>query len=335
MPMMNFTIPALSDSDSEDTDSEDDDTEEDDDMADAPTLPQPTRGIIMLTLPAYLQRPPYKGISKDALAVIDPALRDVQPLYIRDMFTANFDSRAMRTLASVTYESDTGIAGVYPETVRIHVADCASAPPTHVLAISRRSFFRNDTVTASAEDDDTFFPAHQVVLTSYCAKLPMMPSCDDGWTKVTVLPGRKIAQTLEVPIFPLYIPHPSTFAPLLYFMYDRDTDNLHQVLFPCPLPCSHDNIYDTAHEDAASLRVDYARQISEACRGWLLTSYVFKIQGMWENVCALGIEDQTVWCLLDTAWHVMLLAVAMTLKDTKSMVTLVGGKKQAEELALF
>lgn len=59
------------------------------------------------------------------------------------------------------------------------------------------------------------------------------------------------------------------------------------------------------------------------------------IQGMWRNVCVLGIEDKAVWDTIDAAWNVMVLAVAIALKDTASMTAMVGGKERAEELALL
>ena len=36
-----------------------------------------------------------------------------------------------------------------------------------------------------------------------------------------------------------------------------------------------------------------------------------RVNGLWRNVCALGIFDSGIWETIDTAWEVLLLALGM------------------------
>ncbi|TFL07728.1 hypothetical protein BDV98DRAFT_497779 [Pterulicium gracile] len=315
---MTFTIPAQA---------------QDVEMAEASTSAQPQPALRPLTLPVYLQRPAFKGIAKDTLAAIDPELRDVQPQYIRDQL-ANLGSSMVQTVCSVKAAP---ITGALPKTMPIHVTDCASEPPTHMLGIYANTPLPNESVGAAAAPKQkvTLFPAHDVVLASYCANLPILPRGNDQGTSTPSPDGVKTALDITLPIIPFCIPSPSTFAPLLRFMYTRDPTALQRTLFPCALPTSHIDIFDSAQEGAAGLRVDFAKRIADTYRGQVLMRHVMVIQGMWRNVCVLGIEDKAVWDTIDAAWNVMVLAVAIALKDTASMTAMVGGKERAEELALL
>jgi hypothetical protein len=120
---------------------------------------------------------------------------------------------------------------------------------------------------------------------------------------------------LNLPVLPLSVPSPATFAPLHYYLYTHNSAALLSSLLPkASLPpqflsaisSSPSQIKSTLasggklHQLSSSLLMYANRDLQ------LLMSQSNAITGVWKNVVALGISDPDLWDTLDLAWEVLL-----------------------------
>lgn len=142
--------------------------------------------------------------------------------------------------------------------------------PTHMLAV------HSSTQPALGARKVTLFPAHSLVLAAHCANLPALPASFS--TPASSADSSEVQLTL--PVLPLALPSPETFAPLSSYLYTRRADALLKTLIPL-----------------ASNRQSVADLSSST-----LLAYALKIHGVWRNACALGVHDEKLWKVLDLAW---------------------------------
>ena len=160
-----------------------------------------------------------------------------------------------------------------------------SVLPTHMLAV------HSSTQPASqGARKVTLFPAHSLVLAAHCANLPPLPaSVASTSAPVTSDDSEDVHVTL--PILPLSIPSPETFATLSSYLYTRRADALLRALLPSfpsstPVPTTMVALTQTLERAPSST----------------LLAHALKVHGVWRNACALGVHDERLWGVLDLAW---------------------------------
>ncbi|KAI0681574.1 hypothetical protein C8T65DRAFT_704097 [Cerioporus squamosus] len=140
-----------------------------------------------------------------------------------------------------------------------------SSFPSHVFAIlSSRSSAKTPTV-ASFADRHSLPPSTTV---------PLYPA-----------PPRR----LTLPIVPLTVPSPETYALLHAYLHTMRPDTLLASLLPA-LAQSFPPL-SAAGSSAGPGKSHYV------------------INGLWQNVCALGVFDAELWGVMDLAWEVVLAAM--------------------------
>ncbi|KZT08104.1 uncharacterized protein LAESUDRAFT_649919 [Laetiporus sulphureus 93-53] len=243
-----------------------------------------------ITLPRVLNRPAYCAVPASRFKPIDPKLAEIPVEYVQDSL-AELGPGMLNILASVEFESicDTG-EGI-PEEVSLSVSDDSSDAPTHVFAIHDRQPDR-------LRKHIVLYPAHHLVWAANCAKLPEFAPSHPG----RPAPG----EPYTVPVVPLCIPHSATFADLAAYIYSKRADNLLSALLP-------DNAFARLADPRRNAHLVYAESLAmKYSAKELLTRYVTRVQGLWRNVCALGLYDQGIWFIIDLVWEVLLNAVAIS-----------------------
>jgi hypothetical protein len=100
------------------------------------------------------------------------------------------------------------------------------------------------------------------------------------------------------------------------YLYTKRSDLLLRSLLPV-IPPTPINVYtspdETPEEAARQLQnaLSFARQLAATYTPHALLQYTMRVNGLWRNVCALGIFDSGIWEIIDTAWEVLLLALGM------------------------
>ncbi|KZS99807.1 uncharacterized protein LAESUDRAFT_732856 [Laetiporus sulphureus 93-53] len=215
-----------------------------------------------------------------------------------------------------------------PPTIDVPMMPVASPPasssfPTHMLAVSssRASHSAPNTPTAGSfvsQNSSTatlpLFPAHALVLAVHCTLLPQLPRSR---------PSNRTA-SLQLPVVPLTVPNAETFEMLHAYLHTKRADRLLAELLP-PLA----NVIPPAHGAASSsagrpayisqftseglLRLAHSLASSAAGhpQGALpaLMGCTRVINGLWRNVCALGVFDAELWGVMDVAWEIVLAAL--------------------------
>ncbi|KAI8989059.1 hypothetical protein BD414DRAFT_536363 [Trametes punicea] len=270
-----------------------------------------------LNIPRRLARPSFSEPSRDAIARIDPGLSGVPLEYIRKSLAGNAN-QMLTALSLLTIPSSLPCAHL-PPTIDAPLRPSSQTPdlsafPTHVLAIlSSRSSATTPTVASFA--DKASLPAS--------ATLPLYPASSLGLPPT----GRRAALTL--PIVPLTIPSPETFPLLHAYLHTMRPDTLLASLLPSlasALPQmpgagssagSNKLVYVAQFSSERLLRLAHALagaaiQRSGGSQGGAmatLMAHVKVVNGLWQNVCALGVFDAELWGVMDLAWEVVLAAM--------------------------
>ncbi|KAI0649838.1 hypothetical protein C8Q79DRAFT_902221 [Trametes meyenii] len=291
-----------------------------------------------LNIPRRLARPSFSEPTRDAVARIDPALTGVPFEYIRTNL-AGKSNQMLAALSLLTIPSSLPCAHL-PPTLDAPIRPTSQVPdssafPTLILAIlSSRSSSATPTVASFADKSSLpasatvpLYPASALVLASHCSLLPPLP-------KALPSNGRRAALTL--PIIPLTIPSPETFPLLHAYLHTMRPDTLLASLLPAlasSLPQmaaasssagSNKLVYVAQFSSERLLRLAHALAGAAFQRGGTqgamsaLMAHIKVINGLWQNVCALGVFDTELWGVMDLAWEVVLTAMTKVVENGKA-----------------
>ncbi len=278
--------------------------------------PPTQSSTIPITFPLYLGRPEYVEVPKTSIAAIDPDLAKTDLNYIRDTLMAGTMGpryvyppmqRSVTDLISLLFsmyqvlrkytakDKDLLSKGTLPREISIIVEDMTSISPTHMMAI-------HGPPPKNATDSKTkitLFPVHSLILAAHCAKLPPFPLFNkETSTSSTNLPS----QDIVLPVRPLFLHSPKTFPILLEYLYLKRNEVLLRHLIPIMLPASLIEEPDK-HES-------FARVLGNKFSVQGLIQHMTIVHGRWQNACALGGFDDTLWDTMDFAWKLLLMSLA-------------------------
>jgi hypothetical protein len=234
----------------------------------------------LLSLPRTLARPRSSSVSRDAIIQASPELADVPLEYVR----AGLIQQAPHMLAAIQAISSHLPSSVSRSSLPPSIALPASASaPTHILAVTSSSKSNPSTTAA-------LYATHHLVLLSSCALLPNLPHARSG----------------TAPVVPVALPHAESFPALHAFLYTRSQLALLSSLLCLNIPASAAGPSDTSKR-AGQL----AGALVQASGGDMarLMSIVKRVNGMWRNACALGVNDLELWDTMDLAWEAVLGAI--------------------------
>ncbi|KAN0094560.1 hypothetical protein V8E55_002847 [Tylopilus felleus] len=255
-------------------------------------VPDPV-STIPVSLPRYLSRPSFRDTAKEAITSVAPELAETHLSYIREGLQC-LGPDMLKVLAGVKAEPS---SNVLPTELDIVVNDLTSDMPTHMLAVYSRH------VPAEAKRRVTLFPIHNIILATHCANLPLLPASNIARPDA---PG----STVSLPVVPLCIPAPGVFPQLSTFLYTKRVDHLLTSLMPCPVPHP---LYrnDPASDKVLALLQQFSSKLAATHSTQTLLTHAMAVNGLWRNACALGIDDEKLWCALDVAWEVLITALAI------------------------
>ncbi|KAJ7093917.1 hypothetical protein B0H15DRAFT_947252 [Mycena belliarum] len=258
---------------------------------------QPAFSTTSYEVPRELLRPTFQEISYDTLSSFEPELLgddlpDIE--YIRDVME---DLGPGLLRAAVTVVPDSPAKNALPTEIAITINDHSDyPPPTHMLAVHGRA---PKDAPLSARRQVTLVPTHSLVLGLHCVRLPKFaaPPSAPAYTS-------EDRTQLTIPVQPLCIPAPATYAFLATFLYTKRTDILLKALLPCPPPPKLD--------DDRTLLPAFAGRLAATYTGHALMRHIQSVYGLWQNACALGVFVDELWDTIDLAWEVLLTAMAIS-----------------------
>jgi hypothetical protein len=227
--------------------------------------------------------------------VLEPELQGVPIQYVLDKLDA-LRARLILGAASVTPAAAVQKTDWKSIQVRVNDTNGEGISPTHMLAVAG----------PSNRDKATLYPCHNLLFASQCAALPPMRSSP---TTTTTTEEDEDDSLRKLPIVPIYLPSPETFPIVREFIYTRACDRLLSTLLPIPssqLP----PIASSAPHSSILNTLSIALVNSYSLPGLLERAKI--IHGVWLNTCALGISDAELWKSLETAWTVLIDAVALS-----------------------
>lgn len=196
----------------------------------------------------------------------------------------------MQVLSSV---EATPVKNSLPKELTVMVNDFSSDMPTHMLAV----YSRQSSVSPNPTRRVMLFPTHNIVMALHCAHLPMLP-------KSTATEPDSVGQ-MTLPVIPLCVPSPETFSRLSSYLYTKDASHLLSMLLPTGMLTSLLSHADMLDADAPEVQ-QFSNKLCATYTPHALLTHAMTINGLWRNVCALGIFDARLWEVLDLAWDIVI-----------------------------
>jgi hypothetical protein len=206
------------------------------------------------------------------------------------------------------------IKDALPKELSIVVHDISSAAPSHMLAVYGPPSKKGCTEKRKV----TLYPAHSLIFAAYCSKLPPFPPIG---VPTTSQPGAPLE--LSVPIRPLCLPSPQTYPRLSSFLYTKHTDALLQSLMPCqpPTTLAQWQEQEQGISSQSSQLIEFSAKLAGTYTTQALLQHTMTVHGLWQNVCALGIFDDSLWETIDLAWQILLTAIAIGTGNSQAMIS--------------
>ncbi|KAF9485663.1 hypothetical protein BDN70DRAFT_795358 [Pholiota conissans] len=256
-----------------------------------------------LHLPRELMRPHYKEVSVDLLRELEPSLAELDLPFIRLSLEAA-SSDLTRSLRNIKAEIP---KDRIPQEMTVETTDMNDFLPTHMLAVFAPP-------TTAKEDGSsprrvTVFPTHSLVLLANCANLSKPPD---------VIPPPPMGETQVVlPVWSICLPVPHFFPPLLTYLYTKQQSSILRSFLPSPPPP------DLMTSDE-KLRA-FAMHLATTFTVQALLKSIHSMNGLWQNVCALGVNDDALWDAMDIVWQTLLTALAIATNNPGLMLSPTSG----------
>ncbi|KAJ8507770.1 hypothetical protein ONZ45_g9885 [Pleurotus djamor] len=273
-----------------------------------------TSSTVPVSIPRRLGRPTYKAVSPEAIEAAVPGVGSVQ--YVLD------------TLPFLRNEMLRGIIGAkvpsmktstVPTEMEVDISSLVNADiPTHVLLVYRQPPTKQGeqpappAITKSA----MLIPVHSVVLAAHCANLPPLEP-----SSVEVIPTSSGGAKVTLPVKPLGVPAPELFSLVNTYLYTKNPMQLFSALLPkgcaVPEPLRPQSL-SSMDEKLAAVR-SLGQHVAQTYTPNDILQSIFRTNGVWRNVCALGIFDPAVWQPLDVVWEILLTSLSIATNQPELM----------------
>ncbi|TFK52989.1 hypothetical protein OE88DRAFT_1656745 [Heliocybe sulcata] len=262
-----------------------------------------------VTLPRFLERPDYKDIPTQNIVAIEPGLVETPIDYLRD----GLEVEGPKMLHTLNAMKPVPLESVLPSEVSVEIKDAASDLPTHMFAVFGRQPFAKGAPKVNKQKV-TLYPVHDIIFASHCAHLPKLRT------------SKPQKENVKLPVVPVCLPSPQTFPILSSYLYTKRVDILLSALLPAPPaslsgPLGLTSVDETIPDDFfKAQKIAYAHQVSKTFTARALLQNAMVINGVWRNVCALGVFDDRLWSAMDFAWDACLTALAFATGNPKAMI---------------
>ncbi|KAH9929075.1 uncharacterized protein BXZ73DRAFT_102229 [Epithele typhae] len=262
-----------------------------------------------LNIPRLLARPAFSEPSRDALARLDKGLAGVPLDYVKKILASKASDMILARPRRARLPDPHLRHPLLPRVLRVH---------------AHRRLLR-DRASLPASATVPLYPASALVMAAHCALLPPLPRSH---------PHAPRRAGLTLPIVPLTVPSPETFALLHAYLHTLRPDTLLAALLPAlagALPTlaasgpssaagerayvgqfTSDRLVRLAHSLAGAA---FQRGGSSQAAMASLMAHIKVVNGLWQNVCALGVFDDELWGVMDLAWEVVLAAMTKVMEN--------------------
>ncbi|KAK7062851.1 hypothetical protein VNI00_000347 [Paramarasmius palmivorus] len=288
--------------------------------------PPATRPVV---LPRGLQQPAFAEAPAENIRAAFGASENCAgqlPEFCRDMYK----TRGLKMLQTVISVSAEIPKNKLPKEMDVLVHDQNPEElPTHMLAVYGQT--PGASPSASTKIDVKLYPVHAQLYASHCARLgPFEPSPVTSNSESIPMPtGNGQPVKLTLPVRSIRLPSPQTFPKLSQFLYTKRAEILYDAFLPTPAtkflsafaeagsaePSTSRADEEThsffTHPQNFSRQLEFAEELARTYTAHTLLERLAVVHGMWMNVCALGIYDDTLWGIMDGCYEVILRALAM------------------------
>ncbi|KAI0089439.1 hypothetical protein BDY19DRAFT_1047873 [Irpex rosettiformis] len=245
---------------------------------------------VTLQFPKRLVRPQTKGVRHQTVAACDPeGLKEVPVHYVRE---------ALDTLAPRMLKVCSGIRAprfmspnALPKELVVFAQDLSAQMPTHLLAVYNKP--ENGT-----QANVILVPAHNVVLTAYCANMPRLPVSSPA-------PPSEKGGPIQLPVVPMNLPHPQSYGHIQQYLYTKDRVTFLMSMLPSIPP-------QAVFRGLSSAAVQYAKDLAMTVSTQKILAFLRNAHGIYRNMYALDVQEDVMWGLLNVAWEVLLTALALS-----------------------
>ncbi|TRM66890.1 hypothetical protein BD626DRAFT_484114 [Schizophyllum amplum] len=266
-------------------------------MADATAPTVPTTPV---QLPRHLRRPRFPPVTEEALTAVGEVTNGP---FVRSALD-EMGEGMLRAAQSVHVPCSPSSS--IPNELAVIVNSRAAPAPTHMLAV------HGPPPPDNAPRKVQLLPIHASVLAAHCSRLPPFENVRENVIQ-------SVPAALSLPVRPISLPVPAMFSLLLGYLYVRDVAGLLQALVPERLP-------PMAATDADFPINEIARRLAHRHPPSVLIAHVGRVHGLWQDTCALGINDDGLWAAMQLAWQVLLTAVAIGTRAREDMYPVQGGR---------
>ncbi|KAG8905540.1 hypothetical protein FRB99_008739 [Tulasnella sp. 403] len=256
-----------------------------------PLNQQSPPGSVTYRLPTSLPRPKnFPQVTSQALMALDPSMEPVKLPYLKGVLQARCDAM-LRGLAAVDANTAQLPPSGLPQAIRLHINQTVGAQyPSHLLCVI-------DDKTSRGQ----LYPIHAVVFVAHCARFPKLPP--------PAAPSPDSSTSIVFPVASIRISHPESFPLLFDYLYTKQFTRFVSSLVPLSpsaMPPQDDTLNPMQRLDKI---VD---ALASTCTSAALLERLRFMHGLWTNVCQLGISEDGVWRVMNTAWSVLLKALVRT-----------------------
>jgi len=261
-----------------------------------------------IALPKELPRPAFCEVSKEALVAASPELAESEcppAELIRDILP-QWGAEMLHSLAGVTASPP---SDRLPDELSILVNEFAATdPPTHLMAVYGAR------PTPGKPIQVRLYPAYGLVFAANCAKLPLLtkPTVDSSNFPQSEERSSCSEHQLMARVQPLCLPSPETYPQLANYLYTKKTSIIFSDTF---LPRASQSFNSSQHNP-----IQYASELARKYTGQALLQHISLVHGLWQNVCALGVFDESLWEAMDVVWRILLTALAIGTGNPSLMI---------------
>jgi hypothetical protein len=178
-----------------------------------------------------------------------------------------------------------------PKELVVAAHDLSAQMPTHLLAVYGKS-------DNSGRASMSLYPAHNIVLSAYCANMPVLPYSSP---LSPLLKGGRV----QLPVVPICLPHPQSYATIQQYLYTKDRISLIMSMLPTLPPRG-------VLSGGSSATAQYARDLAQTFTTQKILSLLRNAHGLYRNMCALEVQEDLMWQLVSVAWEILLSALALS-----------------------
>lgn len=196
-------------------------------------------------------------------------------------------------IRAAPFSSDNGL----PKELVVLAHDLSTEMPSHMLAVygpaPLNAQGRPMPSTPSNRTNVVLYPTHKLVLSAWCSRLPRMPHSN---TLHPTQPGGAV----KLPVVPLSVHYPEHYAPIQSYLYTRDRANFLSKILPMTPPPS------MLQPGGCTYSPEYVDQLARTFTPEALLDRLQAAGRIHQNMCDLGVQDESMWDLVQTSWEVLL-----------------------------